>query len=303
METHDTAGGWRLQLASDLHLEAFVGSFGLTRFKELLLEKYNAPGGEIPVLGECLALLGDIGYPTRDTYREFLLQQAERFETVLVVAGNHEFYAVGSVTPDYDETKARIRSICSEAPKNNLHFLDRTSLLSRVSIVMTFMTVYLGFTLHRATAFWDKSSSDYKKIFVIDAETGQKRKSTVRDSVGWHEAAWLKEELAMAVERGEKVVVLTHHAPTFEKTSSPKFTRSVMTSIYASDLAAMFGDPVVAWLFGHTHWSSTQKVGSTLVASNQAGYFNEAGSTNYDPFFCLSFPPSSSSGLLTLSTS
>jgi hypothetical protein len=25
-----------------------------------------------------------------------------------------------------------------------------------------------------------------------------------------------------------------------------------MTSIYASDLAAMFGDPVVAWLFGHT---------------------------------------------------
>jgi hypothetical protein len=25
-----------------------------------------------------------------------------------------------------------------------------------------------------------------------------------------------------------------------------------MTSIYASDLAAMFGDPIVAWLFGHT---------------------------------------------------
>jgi hypothetical protein len=40
-----------------------------------------------------------------------------------------------------------------------------------------------------------------------------------------------------------------------------------------------------------------------LVASNQAGYFNEAGSTNYDPFFCLSFPPSSSSDLPTLSTS
>lgn len=294
-----------MQLASDLHLEAFVGSFGLTRFQELLLEKYHAPGGEIPVLGECLALLGDIGYPTRDTYREFLLQQAERFETVLVVAGNHEFYAVGSVTPDYDETKARIRSICSEAPKNNLHFLDRTSLLYKGYRILG-CTLWSHIPVDTPdAALIEKSSSDYKKIFVIDAETGQKRKSTVRDSVGWHEAdvAWLKEELAMAVERGEKVVVLTHHAPTFEKTSSPKFTRSVMTSIYASDLAAMFGDPIVAWLFGHTHWSSTQKVGSTLVASNQAGYFNEAGSTNYDPFFCLSFPPPSSSDLPTLSTS
>lgn len=42
-------------------------------------------------------------------------------------------FSVGSVTPNYDETKARIRSICSEAPKNNLHFLDRTSLLYKVS--------------------------------------------------------------------------------------------------------------------------------------------------------------------------
>jgi hypothetical protein len=50
------------------------------------------------------------------------------------------------------------------------------------------------------------------------------------------------------------------------------------------------------------HWSSSQKAGDTLVASNQPGYFNEAGSTNYDPFFCLAFPPSSSAHALPVLT-
>jgi hypothetical protein len=49
-----------------------------------------------------------------------------------------------------------------------------------------------------------------------------------------------------------QVVVMTHHAPTFEKTSSPKFERTAMSSIYATDLTSMFGKPIVAWLFGHT---------------------------------------------------
>ena len=37
-----------------------------------------------------LALLGDIGSPSEPAYEAFLLRQAQRFEQVLVLTGNHE---------------------------------------------------------------------------------------------------------------------------------------------------------------------------------------------------------------------
>ncbi len=40
---------------------------------------------------------GDIGYPNKENYRAYLLEQADRFEHVLVVAGNHEYYNQESV--------------------------------------------------------------------------------------------------------------------------------------------------------------------------------------------------------------
>jgi hypothetical protein len=41
--------------------------------------------------------IGDIGYPNEESYRAYLLEQADRFEHVFVVAGNHEYYHQESV--------------------------------------------------------------------------------------------------------------------------------------------------------------------------------------------------------------
>jgi len=35
---------------------------------------------------------GDIGYPDSAVYKKYILDHAERFEHVIVVAGNHEYY-------------------------------------------------------------------------------------------------------------------------------------------------------------------------------------------------------------------
>ncbi len=83
---------WTLQIASDLHLEGYMGSFGVSRFREILKDRFGAEQGQIPQLADCLALLGDISYALKDSYQSFLLEQAEQFETVFVIAGNHEFY-------------------------------------------------------------------------------------------------------------------------------------------------------------------------------------------------------------------
>ena len=43
-------------------------------------------------------------------YRAYLLEQAAGYDTVFVLAGNHEFY--GGI---YEEVKARLAALCSEA--------------------------------------------------------------------------------------------------------------------------------------------------------------------------------------------
>jgi len=65
---------YRFQYVSDLHLE----------FRKKVLR--------IPPVAPFLLLAGDIGYPCRSLYREFLRYAAHDFEKVFLVAGNHEFY-------------------------------------------------------------------------------------------------------------------------------------------------------------------------------------------------------------------
>lgn len=90
---HEAApGDLKIQLASDLHLEGFKVA-GLERFQEILRDRFGVgEDGTLPAVGDCLALLGDIGYPTEHILHDFLLQQASRFRTVLFLPGNHEYY-------------------------------------------------------------------------------------------------------------------------------------------------------------------------------------------------------------------
>jgi ankyrin repeat protein len=75
-KTNFALSGVSIQIASDLHLEFFHGAID---FSSIILP--SAP---------VLALLGDIGIPlTHPSYERFLLCMADKFELVLVVAGNH----------------------------------------------------------------------------------------------------------------------------------------------------------------------------------------------------------------------
>ena len=81
----DAGGSVAVQIASDLHLE-FYSCPAEDAWREEELDRMIVPRAPV------LALLGDIGIPTHPVYRSFLLRQAERFEAVLVITGNHEFY-------------------------------------------------------------------------------------------------------------------------------------------------------------------------------------------------------------------
>ncbi|ELR14992.1 Ser/Thr phosphatase family superfamily protein [Acanthamoeba castellanii str. Neff] len=150
----------RFQLVSDLHLE-FPGC----------LDKLP----HIPANAPILCLLGDIGYPNKANYRAYLLEQADRFEHVLVVAGNHEYYNQESV----QHADRLIDEICAE--RDNLHYLNKRSV--RVGDVL-----FLGCTLwpyippESISKVWTMCN-DYRRI-VAEGKAIEPSPSAVGDDGG-----------------------------------------------------------------------------------------------------------------------
>jgi len=247
-----------LQIISDIHVE-------FPRVRETL------PAEALNTHAPYLALLGDIGYPGTDKYRDLLLDVAGKFKKVFVLAGNHEFYKV-----PYYKGKQFIQEVCNE--RDNLIFMDKTSLLvDGVRILGT--TLWSDIIPEHANSI-SRSINDYHMIYVEEAPGSTKMKKLTTDqSQQWfnEEKQWLQEQIAEARKNGEKVLVLTHHAPSRRGTSAPEFDGSENNSAFASDLEVMMGDPIKVWCFGHTHFSSDQVINGTRVVSNQVGYimFNE----------------------------
>jgi hypothetical protein len=93
-----------------------------------------------------------------------------------------------------------------------------------------------------------------------------------RDTVRLHgeSVAWLRGELAR--HDPARTVVVTHHAPS-ARTEAPAYEHSVLKGAFESNLDALVeGSGVPLWIYGHTHYNTDFKIGSTRVLSNQRGY-------------------------------
>jgi len=252
------------QLASDIHLE---------------FPNIDKQYPKIPGLAPILVLAGDIGsLPTENSTHklvQFLNVCADTFEVVLYIAGNHEFYG-----KTYGYVKQTLSDICSK--RENLYFLDDSSYYSK-----KFNCRFLGSTL------WTKIPSerhkavyamlnDYKKVDVIDAETKKVRKLKIEDTDKYFEdgISFFEKEIKNAKENKESVVLISHHAPLRKGTSDPKYAEDKhgIQSAFASDLTDLLADPIIAFCFGHTHWSTViDHESGVKIFANQVGYLNWGG--------------------------
>ncbi len=75
----------------------------------------------------------------------------------------------------------------------------------------------------------------------------------------------------------------------FGNIKSP-YNNTLSHSAFSTDLSTMFGDPLVTWCYGHTHWYNDITVNGTRVISNPHGYPKELpdGERSYDPHFVVS---------------
>ena len=107
------------------------------------------------------------------------------------------------------------------------------------------------------------------------------RSIRLEDVRRWHEqdVAFLRDELRAAEQNGERLVVLTHHAPLKDSVVlDADVLRTRFAFLEGTDLAELVASaPVAAWLFGHTHRAVATRVPSgAVVASNPLGYVEEA---------------------------
>jgi hypothetical protein len=86
---------------------------------------------------------------------------------------------------------------------------------------------------------------------------------------------WLEQEILVARQDSDLVVVMTHHAP-IPNAIPPRYRGSDLSPAFASDMT----DEIEAWkpdlwVWGHTHFSMETLVGTTRMVSAQRGYVGE----------------------------
>lgn len=239
-----------LQVHSDLHLETRVNLV------------------HIPVKGDYLALLGDIGNPLSNVYQYLLAECCDNFKHVIVLAGNHEYQHMHPVPQVTEAIERFVQS------KQNCIYLNNEDILVKGTrlIGSTFWTRVPPHAEEAALA----QMSDYRRIYMT--EYGR---LTVDATNTWHDEAVQFIDSRLRSDPVTPTVVLTHHPPIdSDLMHPPAFRLSPIRSCYASDNSQLLRRPVYTWAFGHTHQAVDLVENGVRLLSNPLGYNHEAYETD-----------------------
>jgi predicted phosphodiesterase len=258
---------FRIQYASDLHLEFY--------------DKATFPLLVKPA-ARYLALAGDIGHHGHPVFHSFLDYTSKNWDHVFYVAGNHEYYNKKErqkwnqvpPVPFQERQKELCRAVASH---KNITFLHHDApsyhiAEENVTILGSTLWSYIPEDMYFEAVL---GMNDYNYIPWLDHE-GNQRPIKPRDVVTMHEKerANLEQHIDYARSMKHNVVMLTHHMPSYG-CISPRYADNKLNCCFASHCESMMGNPVRAWIYGHTHNASTGVINNTFVAVNARGYPNQ----------------------------
>ena len=247
----------KIAITSDLHLE----------FGDIVLK--NEESADVLILGGDICVAKNLTPKIKDFFQRVSFE----FPETIYIMGNHEHY-----NGDYAKSGERMQDMFDSLNIRNIHLLDRS-------------TLHLGdFTFIGGTLWTDFNRRD--PITLHAAETMMNDYRGVKNTDD--HASWkflpthaLKEHTDMVNyikvvldnrrannNRDRNVVVVGHHAPSFQSIAEHYKHDKIMNGCFASDLSELMLDypEIVLWTHGHMHDDFDYTIGSTRVVCNPRGY-------------------------------
>lgn len=259
----------KIQIVSDIHLEFFDD---LVQLNEIL-----------DVTGNVLIIAGDLGYPTHNNYVRFIEQCSQEYDHVILVTGNHEYYATKN-SYEYNNMY-KIDTLINDVCKRfyNVHFLNKTDL-----ILTCYLDdyVFLGTTMwsHISQLNYDKiksSINDYNYVY----NNGRKLTPNETNLLYLTNLKWLTKKIEEYRETNKKIIVVTHHMPSF-RLINDKYKDSEVNEAFASNLEDLMLE-VDYWIYGHTHDHNIQTINGCKCIVNAHGYINNNENVPFDRTLCF----------------
>jgi Icc-related predicted phosphoesterase len=205
-----------------------------------------------------------------------------RFPTlpVIYVLGNHEYY--GYTLPSLrKEFEARTKG-------SNIHVLENRS-VSLGGVVFLGCTLWTDFELYGRPVDPMKEAArrmnDFRLIRYFEEADGERYAAKLEplDTHFLHKesVAWLRNELSAL--KGQKVVVVTHHAPS-RQSIAERYREGSLTPAFVSGLDGLVQDSgAELWVHGHVHDRFDYRLGKTRVVCNPRGYVGISDGNGFDP--------------------
>jgi len=235
---------------------------------------------------QILVIAGDMGLAGKSwTYMPFLEEWSERFQDVIYIMGNHEFYGT-SILRGRDKIGADIAFI---GGLPNVHVVNNEVVrINEISFVCS--TMWASYNKQHPECMYDAGlwMNDHKKIRTGTKSDPHKRKFLPQDA--YHEFLEAINFIFPAIkeekENGQRVVVVTHHGPSWQSVPD-RFRTGQYASLngaYVSDLDEdiIDADPDL-WVHGHTHDSFAYEIGQTAVICNPRGYYGHELNPDFNP--------------------
>ncbi len=236
----------KIQYISDLHLEFY----DLTKIVRFLMH--------IPKKADICVLAGDIGYPFQKTYEVFLKGISRKFEHVFLILGNHEFYQLKeNQGKSVEEIIAKTKEIMEKNELTNVHFLHNSFYdIGEYRFVGSILWSHI---------YDDKYlTNDYEQVYEFTIEKMNEMHKECKE--------YIKETLEMSFKEEKKVIMITHHLPSFQL-NHPKYAHYInYHQCFSSHSDDLIVEPVKAWIFGHTHAVIDKRIKGIQCVSNPIGY-------------------------------
>jgi Icc-related predicted phosphoesterase len=234
----------KIQVLSDLHIE--FAPF-----------KMNQTDADIVVLA------GDIHIGSKGV--EWALENIKNCP-VLYTLGNHEYYGAS-----YPKLVNKLKHI---AKGTNISVLENDSILIENTLFIG-CTLWTDFELfkdfRKASYHALESMNDFKRIRIDPRYS----KISPLDIAIIHKKSlkWMEEQINS--NNNEKLVVITHHAPS-EKSIPHKYKNDSLSPAYASNLDCLIiNSNIDLWIHGHVHDQLNYSIANTKIVCNPRGYPDE----------------------------